>query len=569
MKDLWFFLKLFKPHSGWLAGGIVLSLLTALASIALLTLSGWFISASAIAGLIALDGSALIFNFTLPGAQIRALAITRTLGRYGERLVTHEATFRVLAGIRSWFFRQLIPLVPGRLSVMRSGDLLSRMTADIDALDALYLRLLAPAVVAALGITAVTVFLAFYAPAVSLTTGLMLLIASVWVPWIFNRLGSAGAEEIVVLAANFRIRQLDMIQGLADLIANRAYGRFSDFLGQFSGLMINIQRRNNRLSAISSAFTLLLSQITLLMALVLAAIAFQDGLLSGADLALVIFCVIAAFELVMPLPPALQMLGKTRKAARRIRQVTEMPPAIVLPEQPLALPDRYDVQLNDVSFRYPEQQEWALKNISLTIPQGGKIAIIGPSGSGKTTLLQLLMRYFDPEQGSVLLAGQDTRQLDADELMSCFGVLSQRSQLFAATIRENLLLAKPDASPAELNAAVKAAGLESFVGYLPEGLETWVGESGVKVSGGEARRIALARLYLKNAPVLILDEPTEGLDSDTERDVFKALADFAIDKTLVMVTHREAGLGLADVVYGMEQGSLRELQFYSANGKAC
>ena len=190
MKDLWFFLKLFKPHSAWLAGGICLSLLTALASIALLTLSGWFISASAIAGLIAIDGNTLVFNFMLPAAQIRALAITRTLGRYGERIVTHEATFRVLAGIRSWFFRQLIPLVPGRLSAMRSGDLLSRMTADIDALDALYLRLLAPAVVAAVGITAVTVFLAFYAPVISLTTGLMLVIASVWVPWIFNRLGT-------------------------------------------------------------------------------------------------------------------------------------------------------------------------------------------------------------------------------------------------------------------------------------------------------------------------------------------------------------------------------------------
>lgn len=558
MKDLWFFLKLFKPHSGWLAGGIFLSSLTALSSIALLTLSGWFISASAIAGLIAIDGSALVFNFVLPAAQIRALAITRTLGRYGERVVTHEATFRVLAGIRSWFFQQLIPLVPGRLSMMRSGDLLSRMTADIDALDALYLRLLAPAVVAAIGVTAVTVFLAFYAPTVSLTTGLMLLIASVWVPWIFNRLGSAGAEEIVVLAANFRIRQLDMIQGLADLIANRAYGRFSDFLVQFSDLMINVQRRNNRLSAISSAFTLLLSQMTLLMALVLAAIAFQDNLLSGADLALVIFCVIAAFELVMPLPQALQMLGKPRKAARRIRQVTEMPPTIVPSEQPLALPVRYDVQLNNVSFRYPEQQEQALKNISLTIPQGGKIAIIGPSGSGKTTLLQLLMRYYDPEQGSVLLGGQDIRQLDADELVSCFGVLSQRSQLFAATIKENLLIAKPDASLAELNAAIKAAGLENFVGCLPEGLETWVGESSVKVSGGEARRIALARLYLKNAPVLILDEPTEGLDSDTERDVFKALMDFAKEKTVIMVTHREAGLSLVDVVYYMERGVLRQ-----------
>jgi len=559
MKDLWFFLKLFKPHSAWLAGGVFLSLLTAFASIALLTLSGWFISASAIAGLVAIDGNTLVFNFMLPAAQIRALAISRTLGRYGERVVTHEATFRVLAGIRSWFFRQLIPLVPGRLSAMRSGDLLSRMTADIDALDALYLRLLAPAVVAAIGVIGVTVFLAFYAPVISLATGLMLMIAAVWVPWIFNRLGRAGAEEIVVLAANFRIRQLDMIQGLADLIANRAYGRFSDKLGQFSDLMINIQRQNNRLSAISSAFTLLLSQLTLLIALTLAAISFKDGLLSGADSALVVFCVIAAFELVTPLPQAMQMLAKTQKAARRIRQVTQTPPTITWTDQPSPLPDRYDLQLNEVSFRYSDQQGRVLNNISLTIPQGAKVAIVGPSGSGKTTLLQLIMRYYDPEQGSVLLAGQNIRQFDADELMGCFGVLSQRSQLFAATIKENLLLAKPDASATELNAAVKAAGLENFIGYLPEGLETWVGESGVKVSGGEARRIALARLYLKNAPVLILDEPTEGLDSDTERDVFTALADFAKDKTVVMVTHREAGLGLVDVVYGMEQGILCEM----------
>ncbi len=559
MKDLWFFLKLFKPHSAWLAGGIFLSLLTAFASIAILTLSGWFISASAIAGLVAVDGNALTFNFMLPAAQIRALAITRTLGRYGERVVTHEATFRVLVGIRSWFFRQLIPLVPGRLSAMRSGDLLSRMTADIDALDALYLRLLAPAVVAAIGVTAVTVFLAFYAPVISLAAGLMLMIASVWVPWIFNRLGRAGAEEIVVLAANFRIRQLDMIQGLADLIANCAYRRFSDFLGQFSDLMINTQRRNNRLSAISSAFTLLLSQVTLSMALVLTAVLFKDGLLSGADSALVVFCVIAAFELVTPLPQAMQMLAKTQKAARRIRQVAEMPTTVTKPDQPLALPGRYDLQLNDVSFRYSDQKEPVLNNINLTIPQGGKIAIVGPSGSGKTTLLHLIMRYYDPEQGSVLLGGQNMRQFDADELMRCFGVLSQRSQLFAATIKENLLIAKPDASVMELDNAVKAAGLENFIGYLPEGLETWVGESGVKVSGGEARRIALARLYLKNAPVLILDEPTEGLDGDTERDVFTSLADFAGDKTVVMVTHREAGLGLVDVVYGMERGVLREL----------
>ena len=563
MKDLWFFLKLFKPHSLWLAGGIFLSCLTVLASIALLTLSGWFISSAALAGLVAIDGNALAFNFMLPAAQIRALAITRTFGRYGERLITHEATFRVLAGIRSWFFQQLIPLVPGRLSSMRSGDMLSRMTADIDALDSLYLRLLAPAAVAAIGVTAVTVFLGYYSPVIGLVTGLSLLIASIGVPWVFNRLGRAGAEEIVLLTADFRIRQVDMLQGLADLIVNQAYRRFSGILEQTSDLMINTQRQNNRLSAISSALTLLLSQITLLLALVLGAFSVREGLLSGAELALVVFCVIAAFELVMPLPQAIQMLAKTRKAAHRIRQVAELPPTITPSKVPdcgfspplpsgegiqrpasLTLQGDYDLKITNVSFRYPDQQDWVLKNISLTIPAGSKIAIVGANGSGKTTLLQLLMRFYDPCKGSVMLSGQNLTQLDADDLMTCFGVLSQRSQMFAATIRENLLIAKPTASLTELSTAIKSAGLENFIGYLPEGLDTWVGESGVKVSGGEMRRIALARLYLKNAPVLILDEPTEGLDSETEQDVFKALAHFAKDKTVIIGDSPRSRIGV-------------------------
>ena len=560
MKDCWFFLKLFKPHSVWLVSGTLLSLLTTLASITLLTLSGWFISASAIAGLLVLDGNALTFNFMLPAAQIRALAITRTLGRYGERVVTHEATFRVLASIRGWFFQQLIPLVPGRLSLMRSGDLLSRMTADIDALDALYLRLLAPMTVALLGIIGVTVFLACYTPIISLTTGLILIVASIWVPWLFNRLGQEGAEQIIVLAANFRIRNIDMLQGLSELITNQAYGRFSNTLSQFSDLMINTQRLNNRLSAISSIITFLLSQVSVLITLILSTLLYTENLLSGAEVALVIFCVMAAFELVTPLPLAMQMLGKTQKAAQRIRQVVDMSPTTPNPLESASLPKQYDMALDNVSFRYSEQQDWVLKNITLSIPQGSKIAVVGISGSGKTTLLQLLMRYYDPETGQVLLNGQSLKYWHTDQLMTCFGVLSQRSQLFAASIRENLLIAKPTASDKELTAAIKAAGLEKFLSYLPEGLDTWVGESGVKVSGGEARRIALARLYLKNAPILVLDEPTEGLDSDTERDVFNALSVFANNKTVIMVTHREAGLGLVDVIYRMENGVLKQMQ---------
>ena len=553
MKDLWFFLKLFKPHSILLSTGILLSLLTAFASITLLTLSGWFISSSA------LVGTAISFNFILPAAQIRALAITRTLGRYGERLLTHEATFRVLASIRSWFFLQLIPLVPGRLAALRSGDLLSNMTADIDALDALYLRLLAPALVAGIGVTTVVSFLYLYSPLISLTTGIMLLIAAIATPWLFNGLGQAGSEAIVSLAASFRVRQIDIIHGLSDLLANQAFSRFSRELVKLSDLMINSQRQNNRLSALSSALTLLLSQITLLIALVLAAISFEDDRLAGAELALIIFCVIAAFELVMPLPQALQMLAKTQKAASRIRIVAKLSPSIVQPKQAVAIPSSYDLQLDNVSFRYSDHHDWVLNNINLKIPQGTKIAIIGASGSGKTSLLQLLMRYFDPEHGEIFLNQQNLRQYNSDDLLLNIGMLSQRSQLFAATIKENLLIAKPKASTAELDAAIKATGLEKFISYLPEGMDTWVGESGLKVSGGEARRIALARLYLKNAPIVILDEPTEGLDSETEQEIFSALAKFAINKTLIMVTHRESGLGLVDAIYSMNLGVLTEI----------
>ena len=560
MRDCWFFLKLFKPYSMWLVTGIILSLITSLASITLLSLSGWFITASAMAGLLSIDGNALAFNFMLPAAQIRALAITRTLGRYSERLVTHEATFRVLAEIRGWFFKQLIPLVPGRLALMRSGDLLSRMTADIDALDALYLRLVAPIFVAILGVTAVTIVLATYAPIISITNGLILLVAAVCVPWLFNRLGNEGAERITVLMANYKIRQVDTLQGFADLVANQAYGRFSAFLQQFSDRMIHTQRQNNRLMGISSALTFLLSQISFTVALVLAGLLYTENQLMGSEVALLVFCVLASFELVTPLPQALQMLAKTQKSALRIRQVAELKPTIIEPQQKVLLSQPYDIQLRDVCFRYSDQQDWVLKNINLQILLGTKLAIVGASGSGKTTLLHLIMHYFDPEIGQVALAGYSLSQYGSEPLMTCFGVLSQCSQLFATTIKENLLMAKPDATATELEAAIKAAGLEKYISNLPEGLNTWVGESGVKVSGGEARRIALARLYLKDAPILILDEPTEGLDSETERDVFKALSVFAIHKTIIMVTHRKAGLSLVDKVYRMEQGVLSDYQ---------
>ncbi len=557
MKDLLFFLSLFKPHKLWLVSGVFLALTASLASIALLTLSGWFITSSAIAGLMAPDGVAIAFNFMQPAAEIRALAIIRTLGRYGERVVTHEATFRVLAEIRSWFFAKLIPLVPARLGMKQSADLLHSLTQDIDTLDALYLRLCLPILMALLGCGAVVWFIACYSMHLSLFVLVMLIITAVLIPWIFNSLGDNGAKQIMQLTAEFKVKQVEILQNIAELSAFNAYTRFKGQLLNLSEKMIKTQRHNNRLSAISTAITLLLSQLTVLGVLVIAVLLFQQLRISGAESVMLAFSALAVFELVMPLSATMQMLAKTQKAAKRIRSIANLKPLVAEPLVSQKIDNTGGISINNLSFRYIDQSDWVLNNITLNIPFGSKIAIVGESGAGKSTLLQLIMRFYDPQLGKIEYAGIDYKQLKTGQLMEQFSVLSQRTELFAATIKHNLLIAKPTASAFEIEQAVKMAGLNRYINQLPEGLNTWIGEHGAKVSGGEARRIALARMFLKDAPVLLLDEPTEGLDMEVEEEVLNALEKIVQNKTLVMVTHREAGLRLVDEVYRIHSTSHR------------
>ncbi|MCK5191072.1 MAG: thiol reductant ABC exporter subunit CydC [Methylococcales bacterium] len=558
MKDLIFFFTLFKPYKLWLLTGVFLSLLTSLATVSLLTLSGWFITASAIAGLSAPDGVAIAFNFMQPAAEIRALAIIRTFGRYAERVVTHEATFKVLAEIRCWFFAKLIPLAPGRLAMKRSADLLSGITQDIDALDALYLRLCSPLLIVMIGGGAVVAFICSYSIQIGLFVFIMLLITAGLIPWVFNRLGRQGAKKIVEQTAKFKMDQIEILQGFADLSAFNAYTRYTNQIISVSEQMMETQTENNRLSAFSSAMTVFLSHTTVLVTLVVGSILFQQEDISGAVLAMLSFCVLAVFELVTPLASSMQLLAKTQTAAKRIRHIVDLKPAIIEPQQAYPVPDNGSLKINQLSFRYSKHADWVLKQIDLDIPQGSKIAIVGNSGAGKTTLLQCLMHFFDPQQGSIEYGGIDIKKFSSEQLMQQFSVLSQRSQLFSATVKENLLIAKPTASELEIKQAINMAGLDKFISQLPEGINTWVGEDGAKVSGGEARRIALARVYLKNAPILLLDEPTEGLDRETENEVFNALAQIAKHKTLIMVTHRQAGLRLVDEVYRMNEGYLEK-----------
>ncbi|MFK5949420.1 MAG: ATP-binding cassette domain-containing protein, partial [Methylococcales bacterium] len=312
----------------------------------------------------------------------------------------------------------------------------------------------------------------------------------------------------------------------------------------------------NQLTAQSSALTLLIYQLTVAASLIVSAWLFQQHNISAAVFVMLVFCVLAVFELVLPLSAAMQMLAKTQASAQRIRHIVEQKPLIAEPVNPQKIINTGAIRIKNLSFRYTEQSDWVLKNIQLDIPQGSKTAIIGESGAGKSTLLQLILRFYDAQQGSIEYSGIDYKKITSNNLMEQFAVLSQRTELFAATIKQNLLIAKPKASNSEIDQAIQQAGLDKFIKQLPEGLNTWIGEHGSKVSGGEARRIALARMYLKDAPILLLDEPTEGLDQATENDVLATLEQIAKHKTLVMVTHRKAGLKLVDRVFKLGQGQL-------------
>jgi len=556
LKDLYFFIRLFQAHWLWAVTGLLLALIVALSGLSLLTLSGWFITASALAGFMAPDGVAVSFNFMQPAAIIRALAILRTAGRYAERISTHELTFRVLADIRVWFFRQLIAQSQAQLAALRSGDMLSRMTADIDTLDALYLRLIAPAAVALFTLASTSILLFYFSAALSMAVLLIMLLSSIIAPWFFFRQSLQPAEKTLLVTAELRIKLIDMLQGLAELISYRALMQFQQQALVLSTEIIYRQKQSERLAALSLAVSSVLAQLAVLAVSVWGTVMVQTGKLSGTDLAIMFFLVLAAFELLAPLPQALLLLGKTRKAAQRIRALAERPAGTATACKRPKLAASNALQLEKVCFRYNNQSRWLLESITLTIPEGSKIAVIGPSGSGKTTLLQLLLRYEDAQAGYLSLAGRPYTSIPPEQLMTRFAVLSQRSHLFAASIRDNLMLGNPDASATDLWLAVKTAGLENYCRQLPEVLETWVGEDGVRVSGGEARRIALARVFLKNAPILLLDEPTEGLDSETEQEVIAALKVFAKDKTILLVTHRLTGLNLVDEVYSLEDGRL-------------
>jgi len=545
-----------RRHRGRLVLGTLAGLAAAGAAVGLMALSGWFIAAAAVAGLA--PATAVLFNFFLPSIGVRLFAILRTVSRYAERVCTHEATFRILASLRVWFYRRIEPLAPAGLWRFRSGDILNRIVADIEALDNLYLRVLSPAAVALLVSFLVCFLLAVFNGGIAATSGLLLALAGIGVSAAAARAGAAPGDAIAARSAELRVRLLEGLQGLAEITL---FGAVDEHLGrtdQIQSELITEERRMAFIQAAAAAAVSLLSGAAVLAALYVGSGLVAGGRLSGAALVLIVLAVMASFETVVGLPAAAQYLSRTRAAGRRLLEVVESPPAVAFAASPPPAPDGFDVAFDGVSFRYRPELPRALTAVSLTIPQGRRVAVVGESGAGKSTLASLLVRFFDPEAGVIRIGGRDIRTLGEPDLRRAIVVLSQQSHLFSATIRENLLIAKRDAGEAELRAALAAARLIDFVDALPDKLETWVGEAGQLVSAGQARRLAAARAILRDAPIWVLDEPTEGLDRVTEAELVHALIELTEGRTVLWITHRLVNLQQMDGIIVLDRGRVAD-----------
>ena len=552
MRALLPYLTLYKRHKWMLTLGIVLAIVTLLASIGLLTLSGWFLSASAVAGFAGIYS----FNYMLPAAGVRGAAITRTAGRYFERLVSHDATFRVLQHLRIHTFSKLLPLSPAGLARYRQGELLNRIVADVDTLDHLYLRVISPLVGAFVVIMVVTIGLSVLDVTLACTLGGVMLLTLFIMPPVFYRAGKTTGQNLTHLRGQYRQQLTAWLQGQAELTIFGASDRYRAQMETTELQWHEAQRRQSELTALSQALMLLIGAVAILLMLWMAAGGVGGNVQPGALIALFVFCALAAFEALAPVTGAFQHLGQVIASAVRITELTEQKPEVTFPTDVSDVPAQVTLTLRDVSFSYPEQAQKALDSLSLQVNPGEHIAILGRTGCGKSTLLQLLTRAWDPQQGEILLNDRPIAALNEATLRKIISVVPQRVHLFSATLRDNLLLAAPDASDEQLADTLRRVGLEKLLDDT--GLNSWLGEGGRQLSGGELRRLAIARALLHDASLMLLDEPTEGLDATTESQMLELLADVMREKTLLMVTHRLRGLARFDQIIVMDNGQIIE-----------
>lgn len=553
MKRLFPFLLLYSNHSRRLLLGTILAITSLSASIGLLSLSGWFLAASF------LVGSTILFNFFYPSSGVRGLAIGRTISRYFERLVTHDATFRVLAELRISVFKKLIPLSPSGLNHFRNSELLNRLVADVDTLDTLYLNLLSPFISAIMVITFIAIGLSFVSALLAVIICSTLLALLFIFPAIFYRLGQKSGKKIIQARAEYRSQFIEWIQLNAEFLLFGLVPQMTQKLEKTEQTWLHSQSKESQLTGFSNALLTFINGILVCVVFLLVTTAIDASSADNPEalVALVIFCVMASAEILMPIGIAFLHLGQLITAAERLNNLIEQRPLVefngstrwqkIAENQPL-------VRFEKVTFNYPSNHQATLNGLSFEVNKGQKVAILGKTGSGKSTIFQLLNRHYDPTSGQILLANCNVADYPEAILRSHLVTLSQRVHIFSQTLRDNLLMGNPQATDEQLKLVLEQVELAYLL--QEQDLDLWLGEGGRPLSGGEQRRLGLARVLLSNAELVLLDEPTEGLDRETEQQILMLIFAHCQARTLLMITHRLQGLERFDRVYRIDNGQL-------------
>ncbi len=523
------YIALYKHYFWQILIGLSLSILTLFASVFLLSLSGWFLASTAFVGVAGLYS----FNYMLPAAGVRAAAITRTAARYMERLVDHNTTFKILAYLRTLAFRKLIPLSTNQLAQYQKADLLNRFIVDIDALDHLYLKLFSPIVTALIMIAILFIGLSYINLPIALIITIILTLTLLTVPVIFYYAGKQLGETLAKQQSDYRSQLISYLQGQAELTLFNAQAKYRDKLDELESQWLSNQQRQSTLMALSSALILLISGFLTLLVLWLITQYTLSPLV-----ALFVFVCLASAEILMPIPNAFIFLGQVIASASRITAIFSQTPEITFVKEGKTLDlTMAKLQFDKVNFSYPNQPFIILKDFSLTVESGEHIGLIGKTGSGKSTLLNLINRIWEPNSGSIYLNDTPINQLDEKTLRQAIAVVPQVITIFSDTLRQNLLISNEQATDQQLIDVLHQVELDKLL-ITEKGLDLLIGQGGRALSGGEIRRIGIARALLHHSPLILMDEPTESLDQQTEQQIIKLIQQSCKGKTLLMVTHR-------------------------------
>jgi len=556
---------LLKPQLPLMMLGALLSVLTIVANISLLAVSGWFITLMAMAG-----STGISVNYFTPAAVIRFLAIVRSVGRYGERVLTHRATFNALAYLRHYFYQQLEPLLPYYRLDLRAGDLLARLQQDIDQLDNFYLRVLLPLVVASISVPLVCLALALISPVVALIMATALGVIGLLLPLISFYLAREGAKQKSAVESRLKLELVGAIGAIKELLVYQMSQGVSRTITELSDKFYQLQYQFVKTNAALSAVTFLVTHLVALVCLLYlaplgsnVAVAFDPKIVVAITL-----LILVSFETVNALPLALQILPQTLASARRLFEIIDRQ---VPKDHGTVKVVTGDICFNNFSFSYPNQasstphtpsnvqsnvQLNVLSKIDLTIKIGQKVAIIGASGAGKSTLVNVLMGFWPT--ANLTIADLDLNLIERQSLRDHIALMSQQGHLFDATIGDNLRLANNNASKQQLRDACQAAGLLDFIDSLKHGFDTWLGQTGTGLSGGQAQRLQFSQLLLRPAQVLILDEPTKGLDRRTESMLINNLMAHvtANNQTLILISHKPLMLQQMDHIVVLDRGQI-------------